>query len=816
MLDRYGEPAGVGGHAHPMQHHELLGYLKNIDNFSLSPWVALAEQTEAIGDPATPSREEIAILRWLGKALELWEKQSPLEGRVAAQVRRLKPLAAALAVTDPSFLQPGAHPLHQLLDNIQARAIGWQARLDRVGTILEQQVTRAVDESRKWFDNPSTDLAAVCAEFASTAERDQARAQRMIQRVVEAEAGKAKTAAAKREAAQMINAALERHPAPEEIGGFLKGPWYTSAQLLLLKFGADSEQWEKMSATTRTLLDSFQHPEDADEARRQHIFEVVTQLPKEMRRWLLSLHHDTEAVNESMGLVEFAHLRILRRQPLELLHIPPIAVESDHLDPGETPPPAAAKNWQEGQWFNVETGKEGALRVQLVLKVEPSQQLLFTNMAGIKVLQLSFTEFQRLASQGKVQTLSSGTSFSLCLGSAVGVDSVEILDALASALAQTPIEPAPAPAPTPAPPPGPDTPPHTAPAVAPPPVPATDPTLESLEELTLELESAFGTGPEPELEPDFELELDLDAELGSELDDLLQPDVEPGPDTEAQQESQWLQNRGLELELDSEPNAGLDAGREAEPPPEPRADPATVGAAAAKTEPQPAAQPARQAGGETDSAATRPAPEDSPALPTGDGYLIDQAQQIKARGGYFTRRDKEPAAAPEIEIEEIIAQPAADPFAPADPAPADDPAAGHDSPAAAPGDEEEDASLEFLLSQAGATDTPAEAPPPEPAAGSAASPPHGATAAQDTREVNLPMGAWLGFHDGETPLMARLAVYDLENDHYIFVNRKGVKMRQVSRLELLHLIDNELVDILETNSSFRNEVTAVRKQLDHD
>ena len=78
------------------------------------------------------------------------------------------------------------------------------------------------------------------------------------------------------------------------------------------------------------------------------------------------------------------------------------------------------------------------------------------------------------------------------------------------------------------------------------------------------------------------------------------------------------------------------------------------------------------------------------------------------------------------------------------------------------------------------------------------------------------MGAWLVFHDGETPLMARLAVYDLENDHYIFVNRKGVKMRQVSRLELLHLIDNELVDILETNSSFRNEVTAVRKQLDHD
>src|SRR5690606_27042082 len=156
---------------------ELLEYLKNIDNFSLSPWVALADQTEAIGDPATPSPEQIAILRWLGKAQELWEKQSPLEGLAAAQVRRLQPLSAARALTEPAFLQPGAHPLHQLLDSIQSRAIGWQARLDRIGAILEQQVTKAVDDARKWFDSPATDLARICADFSATAERDQARAQ---------------------------------------------------------------------------------------------------------------------------------------------------------------------------------------------------------------------------------------------------------------------------------------------------------------------------------------------------------------------------------------------------------------------------------------------------------------------------------------------------------------------------------------------------------------------------------------------------------------------------------------------------------------
>ena len=76
------------------------------------------------------------------------------------------------------------------------------------------------------------------------------------------------------------------------------------------------------------------------------------------------------------------------------------------------------------------------------------------------------------------------------------------------------------------------------------------------------------------------------------------------------------------------------------------------------------------------------------------------------------------------------------------------------------------------------------------------------------------MGAWLGFHDGDTPLMAKLAVHDREQDQYIFVNREGIKMRQLSKLELLKLMDSGLVDILQTNSNFRDEVTQARNRFE--
>ena len=73
------------------------------------------------------------------------------------------------------------------------------------------------------------------------------------------------------------------------------------------------------------------------------------------------------------------------------------------------------------------------------------------------------------------------------------------------------------------------------------------------------------------------------------------------------------------------------------------------------------------------------------------------------------------------------------------------------------------------------------------------------------------MGTWLGFHDGSTPMMAKLAVHDREQDSYIFVNREGIKMRSLNKRELIDLMENNYVEILEIRSSFRDKVTQVKK-----
>jgi len=68
----------------------------------------------------------------------------------------------------------------------------------------------------------------------------------------------------------------------------------------------------------------------------------------------------------------------------------------------------------------------------------------------------------------------------------------------------------------------------------------------------------------------------------------------------------------------------------------------------------------------------------------------------------------------------------------------------------------------------------------------------------------------MGFHDRDPPLMAKVAVRDLEKDSYIFTNREGIKLRELTVPQLVALIDRDMVDILERKTNFRDTVNQMR------
>jgi hypothetical protein len=437
VLERFTAAVSSAAAGVNMARDDLLNYLRNVDCEAFDPLEGILVQTEAIGDPAVPSLEQMTIMKWLDAAFSDWQRQFPLEEPLATELRRLKPLLAAVAISEPPFLTPGAHPLHQMMDTIQAYAIGWQPRLGRVGQTLEKQVGEIVEAALAWFDAPATDLAKISNQMVAAATKARAHADRMARRLAEAEQGRRKINGSKREAARMINAALEGHPATAEIGEFLKGPWYDSAQLALLKYGDQSPEWAQMVATTSRLLESLQ-PTAGDEAgassRRQHLFELISELPGELRAGLLSLQHDRAAVDDAVDAIEKVHRELLRSQALQLQSIAPIPQASD-AGTG-APAQAGLDEFREGQWFVLDTENSPSLRVALSLRNEEEQQLLFVNQAGMKVLEKSFAEFAAMVARDKVTRLDSGSSFSRSLAGSAGIETVDDLDQLTGVAAQ--------------------------------------------------------------------------------------------------------------------------------------------------------------------------------------------------------------------------------------------------------------------------------------------------------------------------------------------------------------------------------------------
>ncbi len=388
------------------------------------------------GDTTPPAHREAALLRWVGTAHDRWERDYPLEEELAQLLRRLKPLTAALAISDPQFLVPGRHPVHRLLDTIQAAAIGWQPSLGRAGTGLVHDAETAVEGALRWFDEPALDLDGLVRDLEARLAREGERAQKMARRVVEIELGRQKKGEAAAVAAQMINAALERYEAPEQVGEFLKGPWYESAQLVALKFGAESEQWAQMSRATETLLDSVQVFETEPEGRRQHLFRIVTLLPRELRRWLISLQHDSDAVADAVGVVEFAHLCVLRKSPLETVRIAPLPVAAGD---GNAEGEASERPCGDlGQWYLVRPADREPLRARIILRLQREGQLLFANRAGLESLRLEEAVFEAMLRDGAAVPLRRGASFSRSLAAAAGVTEESDLEGLAEGEAPPP------------------------------------------------------------------------------------------------------------------------------------------------------------------------------------------------------------------------------------------------------------------------------------------------------------------------------------------------------------------------------------------
>ena len=252
--------------------------------------------TDAIADAGyrAPDNDSLAVLNWVDATFALWAEQSPLAEELQKSLQRLRPLAAAFALSDPRFFIPGGHALHRLLDVIHEGFLGWHASLGNNATGMLDGVREVIDRARSDFPSePRVD--EMLALVSSKIRGHHAQLQQLEGPLLEREFTSLGEDAYRITVANALNGILAEHEVPGSVAGFIKSDWYESGLKIAAEQGLQSDAWRNFLDTTALLADAVQPVDQSDAAAQERLYTAMQQLRATLSKQLVSLYPDADA-----------------------------------------------------------------------------------------------------------------------------------------------------------------------------------------------------------------------------------------------------------------------------------------------------------------------------------------------------------------------------------------------------------------------------------------------------------------------------------------------------------------------------------------
>ena len=388
-------------------------------------WDALAnlepDQTNLLDALAQDGYEAIdsdsaAILSWIDATFTCWEREVTLAHEAQQLANRLRPIAAAFALTDSRFFTPGAHGLHRLVDVFYDFLKGWHGGLGDKALYRLTTAADILDRIRHDFPSePRVDEARIF--FEQKIGEHHAQLEKLDTLLLERESANLGADAIRQAAAWLLNTEITQVELPESVAQFIASDWYESGVCIAQEHGFDSTQWRTFTDTTQLLVDVVQPVSrtNSDELRRLHI--TMQQISITLSKQLVSLKNDAEAVASTVGLIEYAMLRNLRDEDLGLKQVDPISGNDGNTLPINASD-LTALNLKPGNWFLMQTA-EGAIRIRFVGSLINNYYLIFMDFLGNRALRKSLHECQQLINSGELRCLEAQDSFCLAMSSAI-------------------------------------------------------------------------------------------------------------------------------------------------------------------------------------------------------------------------------------------------------------------------------------------------------------------------------------------------------------------------------------------------------------
>ncbi len=340
------------------------------------------------------SHESTAILKFTDQLVDQHIRSGKLHPLIGAQLKRLKP-ATANALINQQIPWVDTHDVLTTTDLLYANTLGWQPELGRAGDKFFKQLSNTISELEKDPNNQHKHLDSLASFFNN----EKKRVGKVEKRLLDTELGRLDARHARQLSARILNQKMAGKKLPLAASHFLQGLWRESMRLLIIDSGDDSQDLREFLQLTDLLISSFQPIDNSSADGRNNLLESISRLSEKLSEHIAT-PYDNRQVEEQLGAIEREHLKALKGQPLnyekfELIdNTNPLTNSLVSVSSSLT---RHACSFNVGQWF-IHTVNDSEQRIKLTANIQQSQQMLFTNMMGIKVAQYGYEEIAYLLS----------------------------------------------------------------------------------------------------------------------------------------------------------------------------------------------------------------------------------------------------------------------------------------------------------------------------------------------------------------------------------------------------------------------------------
>ncbi len=309
-----------------------------------------------------------------------------------------------VALIDKRFFTQSSHPARQLLNELSSAGIGWsngaELKRDPLYDLIESVVLRVLSR----FERDLVVFQTLLEELRTFRTQDDRRNKVVEQRIKDAESGRSRAQAAKRNVARIIEQKAHGLELPLPVRDFIRDVWSKVLMFVCLRHGVDGREWQLAIENFDELLWCAQplstYP-SLDERER-----MLPRLRVQLRDGLTLIAGDASTLTNLEDAlaerVQSDRQKLRGAEVPELRDLGKLELPADPLEliPDDQPAPNAdtlgmVDRLRPETWIEFKIGDTPPMRSKLASILDDGQRLLFVNRKGMKVLERSRQQLAR-------------------------------------------------------------------------------------------------------------------------------------------------------------------------------------------------------------------------------------------------------------------------------------------------------------------------------------------------------------------------------------------------------------------------------------